>query len=58
VPFIFERFFKVAEGGLGLRLTIVKELVEAHGGKVRKGGRWFKNNFLPASETGGEGGRS
>jgi two-component system sensor histidine kinase BaeS len=32
LPFIFERFYRAAEGGLGLGLTIVKELVEAHGG--------------------------
>jgi two-component system sensor histidine kinase BaeS len=34
LPFIFERFYRAAEGGLGIGLTIVKELVEAHGGKV------------------------
>ena len=32
LPFIFERFYRVAEGGLGL--TIVRELVTAHGGTV------------------------
>ncbi|MEW6109687.1 MAG: ATP-binding protein [Nitrospirota bacterium] len=34
LPFIFERFYKAAEGGLGIGLTIVKELVESHGGKI------------------------
>ncbi len=35
MPFIFERYYRAREGGgLGIGLTIVKELVEAHGGEV------------------------
>jgi two-component system sensor histidine kinase BaeS len=34
LPFIFERFYRSSEGGLGIGLTIVRELVEAHGGRV------------------------
>ncbi|MCL4491080.1 MAG: HAMP domain-containing histidine kinase [Nitrospirae bacterium] len=34
MPFIFERFYKGSPGGLGLGLPIVKELVEAHKGRI------------------------
>ena len=34
LPHIFERFYSTPGGGLGLGLTIVRELVDAHGGGI------------------------
>ena len=34
LPFIFERFYHGPDGGLGIGLTIVKDLAEAHGARV------------------------
>ncbi len=34
LPFIFERFYKSSGGGIGIGLEIVKELVDAHEGRI------------------------
>ncbi|MBA4418587.1 MAG: sensor histidine kinase [Syntrophus sp. (in: bacteria)] len=52
LPFVFERFYRGPSGGLGIGLTIVKELAEAHGGRVEVKSIFGKGStfivYLPA----------
>ena len=55
LPFIFERFYHGPGGGLGIGLTIVRELAEAHGGRVEAKSAIGKGSqftfFLPTGDV-------
>lgn len=46
LPFVFERFYKTSEGGLGLGLTIAKELADAHGGRIEVKSEYGKGSIF------------
>jgi two-component system, OmpR family, sensor histidine kinase BaeS len=46
LSFVFERFYRISKGGLGIGLTIVKELAEAHGGSVRAQSSYGKGSVF------------
>jgi len=54
LPFIFERFYRSLEGGLGIGLAIVKELVDAHEGRIEVRSEYGKGTvfavYLPDQE--------
>lgn len=55
LPFIFERFYRSSEGGIGIGLTIVKELVDAHEGRIEVNSEEGKGTsfsiFIPDREA-------
>jgi two-component system sensor histidine kinase BaeS len=44
LPFIFERFYSATKGGLGIGLSIVRELVQSHGGHIEVQSEWGKGS--------------
>jgi len=55
LPFIFERFYRSSEAGLGIGLAIVKELVDAHEGRIELNSEEGKGTlfsiFIPDREA-------
>ncbi|MBI4765197.1 MAG: HAMP domain-containing histidine kinase, partial [Deltaproteobacteria bacterium] len=49
LPFIFERFYKASGGGVGIGLTIARELAQAHGGKIEVKSEYGKGSVFTLS---------
>ncbi|MFC5629668.1 sensor histidine kinase [Aliibacillus thermotolerans] len=61
LPYLFERFYRGDKsrdrktGGIGIGLSIVKALMDAHRGKIQIGSKWKEGTeitvFFPKHET-------